>query len=84
MSNKLKAKSDRCIYVGYPKEILDIISTKLWNKSYLFQGIQSSKVAELGEVQSAQIDTYQLTLSKAVIHIDEVVADPSKTQAHSE
>ena len=37
---------------------------------------------ELGEVQSAQTDTYQLTLSKAVIYIDEVVADPSKTQAH--
>ena len=37
---------------------------------------------ELGEVQSAQTDTYQLTLSKAVIYIDEVVVDPSKTQAH--
>ena len=42
LSDKLEAKSDRCLFVGYPKEILDIISTKIWSKSCLFQGIQYS------------------------------------------
>ena len=42
LSDKLEAKSDRCLFVGYPKEILDITSTKLWSKSCLFQGIQYS------------------------------------------
>ena len=27
--DKLEAKSERCVFVGYPKEILDINSTKL-------------------------------------------------------
>ena len=27
--DKLEAKSDRCLFVEYPKEILNIISTKL-------------------------------------------------------
>ena len=33
---KLEAKSDRCLFVGYPKEFLDIVSTKLCSKSCLF------------------------------------------------
>ena len=43
MSDKLEANFDRCLFVGYPKEILDIISTKLWSKSCLFQSIQFSQ-----------------------------------------
>ena len=39
LSDKLEVKSDRCLFTGYPKEILDIISTKLWNKRCLFQSI---------------------------------------------
>ena len=37
---------------------------------------------ELGEVQSAQRDTNQLTSVKDVIHGDEVTTNPFKTQAH--
>ena len=47
LSNKLGAKSDRCLFVGYPKEILDISSTSCWNKSCLFQSIQSSQRTSL-------------------------------------
>ena len=43
MSDKLEANFDRCLFVAYPKEILDIISTKLWSKSCLFQSIQFSQ-----------------------------------------
>ena len=39
---KLEAKFDRRLFVGYPKEVLDIVSTKLWNKGYLFQSMLSS------------------------------------------
>ena len=42
LSNKLEAKSDMCMFVGYPKEIWDISSTTFWNKRWLFQSIQSS------------------------------------------
>ena len=42
LSDKLEAKSDMCLFIGYPKENLDIISTKPWRKSCLFQDIQSS------------------------------------------
>ena len=41
-SNKLEAESNKCLFVEYPKEILDISSTTRWNKSCLFQSIQSS------------------------------------------
>ena len=42
LSDKLEAKYDRCLFVGYPKEVLDISSTTLKNKICLFQSIQSS------------------------------------------
>ena len=38
-SDKLEDKSNRCLFVRYLKEILDISSTTRWNKSYLFQSI---------------------------------------------
>ena len=43
-SDKLDTKSDRCLFIGYPKEILDISSTTRWNRSCLFQSIQSSQM----------------------------------------
>ena len=36
LSNKLEVKSDRCLFIGYPKEIFDISSIKLWHKSCVF------------------------------------------------
>ena len=50
-------------------------------KEFLLREDSGSK-DELSEVQSDQTNTDQLTLSKVIIHINEVVADPSKTQAH--
>ena len=42
LSDELEDKSDRCLFVGHPKEVLDINSTTLRNKSCLFQSIRSS------------------------------------------
>ena len=39
LSDKLEVKSDKCLYVGDPKGILDINSTTLWKKGCLFQSI---------------------------------------------
>ena len=50
-------------------------------KEFLLREDSGSK-DELSEVQSDQTNTDQLTLSKVIIHINEVVFDPSKTQAH--
>ena len=55
--------------------------TVFLEKEFLLREDSGSKDG-LDEVLSAQTDTNQLTLSKTVIHIDEVVVDPSKTQAH--
>ena len=41
LSYKLEAKSEKCLFIGYPKEIFYISSTTLWNKSCLLQSIQS-------------------------------------------
>ena len=56
LSDKLDAKSDKCPFVEYPKEILDISSTKQAHINWLNP--------------------------KVVIHVDEVLGDPSKTHAH--
>ena len=37
MLDKLEAKSNRCLFVGCPKEILDISSTKLGAKVVCFK-----------------------------------------------
>ena len=42
ISDKLEAKPDKCLFVGYPKETNDINSTTQWNKGFLFQSMLSS------------------------------------------
>ena len=37
MLHKLEAKSDRCLFVGYPKEILDIVSQHVGTKAVCFK-----------------------------------------------
>ena len=39
VSDKLDDKSDKCLFVGYPK---DTTSTIIWNKRCLFQSMSSS------------------------------------------
>ena len=40
--DKLEAKYDKCLFIGILRRQLDIGSTTLWNKFFLFKSIQSS------------------------------------------
>ena len=88
-SDKLEAKSDKCLFVGYPKEIIgcqfyNSLEQKVFvsnhvvflEKEFLLRDSESK--VELEEVQGAQIDVEQLLEPKVVIHRDEVVVDPSE------
>ena len=92
MLDKLEAKSNKCLFVGYPKEtngyqLHHTLEQRLFvskhtfflDKEFLLRGENGSKV-ELGEVQDAQIDADHLTKPEVVIHDDEVAADPFKAQ----
>ena len=73
MLDKLEAKFDRCLFVGYPKEtneylFYNSLEQKVFvskhpvflEKEFLLREDNGSK-GELGEVQSAQIDSDQPT-----------------------
>ena len=73
MSDKLEVKSDKCLFVGYPKETIGYqfynnLEQKLFvskctiflEKEFILREDSGSK-GELGEVQSAQIEVVQLT-----------------------
>ena len=92
ISDKLEAKSDKCLFVGYPKEtrgyqFYNALEQRLFvskhvvflEKEFLLREDNGSKV-ELSEVQDALTDTSHLTEPEAVIHDDEFIADFSKTQ----
>ena len=92
LSNKLEAKYDKCLFVGYPKETMGyqfynyleqmVFVSKhvvFLEKEFLLRDNRSK--VELGEIQGAQIDIDQLPESKANIHRDEITIDPSKVQA---
>ena len=92
ISNKLKVKSDKCLFVGYPKETMgyqfyNTSEKRLFiskhvvflEKEFLLREDGRSKV-ELSEVQDALIDASHLIEPEAVIHDDEFIADSSKTQ----
>ena len=92
ISDKLEAKSDKCMFVGYPKETMryqfyNTLEQRLFvsklavylEKEFLLREDSGSKV-ELSEVQDALTDTTYLTEPKAVIHDDELITDYSKTQ----
>ena len=92
MSDKLEAKYDKCLFVGYPKETIgyqfyNTLEQRLFvlkhavflEKEFLLREDNGSKV-ELSEVQDTLTDTSHLTEPEAVIHDDEFIANSSKTQ----
>ena len=92
ISYKLEAKSDKCLFVGYPKEIIGYqfyisLEQRLFvskhavflEKEFLLREHSGSKV-KLIEVQDALIDVSHLTEPEAIIHDDELTAGSSKTQ----
>ena len=91
ISDKLEAKSDKCLFVGYPKETMryqfyNTLEQRLFvskhavflEKEFLLREDSRSKV-ELSEVQDALTGASHLTEPEAVIHDDEFIADSSKT-----
>ena len=73
LSDKLEAKSDKCLFVGYVKEYIgygfyNTLKQRLFaskhtvslEKEFLLREDGGSK-GELGKVQSAQTDAYQMT-----------------------
>ena len=92
ISDKLKAKSDKCLFLGYPKEIIgyqfyNTLEQRLFvlkhvvflEKEFLLREDSGSKV-KLSEVQDALTDVSHLTEPEVVIHDDELIDDSSKTQ----
>ena len=92
ISNKLEAKSDKCLFEGYPKETMryqfyNTLEQMLFvskhavflEKEFLLREDNGSKV-ELSEVQDTLTDASHLTEPEVVIHDDELIADSSKTQ----
>ena len=80
VSDKLEAKSDKCFFIGYPKETIgyqlyNILEQRLFvskhvlflEKEFLLREDNGSKV-ELGEVQDAFIDVSHPTKPEVVIH----------------
>ena len=91
--DKLEAKSNKCLFIRYPKETIgyqfyNILEQRLFvskhvvflEKKFLLKEDSGSKV-ELGEVQDALTDTSHMTKTEVVIHEDELAAGPSKAQA---
>ena len=92
ISYKLEARSDKCLFVGYPKEtrgyqFYSTLEQRLFvskhvvflEKEFLLREDSGSKV-ELSEAQDALIDASHLTEPEDVIHDDELIVDSSKTQ----
>ena len=92
MSGKLEAKSDMCLFVGYPKEtngyqFFNSLEQKVFvskhvmfmEKEFLLEDGRSN--VELVEVQNAQTYVDHLTGLEFVIYSDEETVDPSKAQA---
>ena len=42
ISDKLEAKSDKCLFIGYPKETIGYQLYNTWNKGYMFQSMMFS------------------------------------------
>ena len=78
VSNKLETKSDKCMFVGFPKETIgyqfyNTLDQRLFvskhvflEKEFILRGDSGSKV-ELGEVQDALTDASYLTKPEAII-----------------
>ena len=91
ISDKLEAKSDKCLFVRYHKETIgyqfyNTLEQRLFvskhvvflEKEFLLR--ESGSKVELGEVQDALIGASNLFEPKAIIHDDELTSDSSKTQ----
>ena len=92
LSNKLEAKSDKCLFVRYLEETMryqfyNSLEPKVFiskhvvflEKEFLLKD-NGSKV-DLEEVQDAQVDANQLPKPEANIHRDEIATNPSGAQA---
>ena len=91
ISDKLEAKTDKCLFVRYPKETMgyqfyNTLEQRLFvskhvflEKEFLLREDSGSKV-ELSEVQDALTDASHLIEREAVIHDNELTTDSSKTQ----
>ena len=92
ISDKLEARSDKCLFVGYPKEtreyqFYNTLEQRFFvskhvvflEKEFLLREDSGSKV-ELSEAQVALTNASHLTEPKAIIHDYELIADSSKTQ----
>ena len=90
--DKLEAGSDKCLFVGYPKEtrgyqFYNTLEQMLFvskhvvflEKEFLLREDSGRKV-ELSEAQVALIDASHLIEPEAIIHDDELIVDSSKTQ----
>ena len=92
ISDKLEARSDKCLFVGYPKETrgyqfyntleqrLFVLKHVVFLEKEFLLGEDSGSKVEISEVQDALIDASHLNKPEAVIHNDEFIADSSKTQ----
>ena len=92
ISDKLEVRSNKCLFVGYPKEtrgyqFYNTLEQRLFvskhvvflEKEFPLREDSGSKV-DLSEVQDALTDASHLTEPEAIIHDDELIADSSKTQ----
>ena len=92
LSNKLEAKSDKCLFVEYPKERIgyqfyNSLEQKVFvskhvvflEKEFLLK--DSGSKVELEEVQDAKADANQLPEPEADIHRNEIAANSSRAQA---
>ena len=92
-SDKLDARSDKCLFVGYPKEIMgyyfyNSLEQKVFvlrnavflEKEFLLKEHSGSKI-ELDEVHDPQIEIDQPIDPEPITHTDEVIGEPDVTQA---
>ena len=92
MSNKLEAKFNKCLFVGYLKETVgyqfyNSLEQKVFVSKHVvflekeFLPSDSGRKIEFEEVQDDQTDEDQLPDPEAIIHRDEVAVDSFKAQA---
>ena len=92
VSDKLDAKFDKFLFVGYPKETMGYyfynpLEQKVFvskhavflEKEFLLKGESGSKI-ELDEVQDQQQDVNQPIDPMPITHDDEVIIEPKTTQ----
>ena len=92
MSDKLDVKSDKCLFVGYPKETFGYyfyhpLEQKVFvsrhaiflEREFLLREDSGSKI-ELGEVQDPQIEDDQPIEPETEFHNDEIAVEPDYTQ----